>query len=920
MTIDPILIDYLKSGKAWVLVGTGPSIERGYPSWESLAHSAIDLVKAESPNANLSEINSAFKRQDYPFVFDQAISILGSQRVLQYLNGAMVPSRTDKKIYELIAQWPIPVYLTTNFDDEITRSLVAVGQSYISYTNSEDHFGYLVPDLNGAIFKLHGDLRSDTGLILSASQYKAIKDAPEWEYWRTKMTSVFQMSRIVIIGHSLRDAHFKHVLEAAKAGAGVVQPICWIAPDATDNDRKEFLEKYKIRVISYDNRDGEHQNLLRLLESISDFVPKRTSISIKQQIASLINIPVDTNAAAPGFFVFNRLLRENDFDEKRIQSILSALQSVIPQLKELGIFTLQQALSLAGWSDEVPLPKDFSDQICFRAIEQELLLSVGDRYELNPKAEEKANETRRNFEHQRERFIQSLILRGRQKFPALDAQNATRLAHDIESSLTIYFKLGGLSLATTLFSSRKNNSVIPSSIIKFIQEASSKYNDLLMRQAFCTISIDAFAHPESSEREYLGRIAQGFFAFHTLGIFGDVARERLHDAKKTVWLVDSSAQIPALALASPTCSVFRDCFSRFSSMGIRLFSTQKLFEETKEHLWFASTIIGENYSNPYNTIAAARGEPPYRKSNVFLEGFINWQAAGNPNDWNSYLYQIFESSKPDESAIKNALQKLGIEVVRLEDWPGYIDTDCEKAETYVGKIVTKVQTIQATRDYDQIADPKEKATPEAEAMLIVKNERDGCYHIISDLGEHSSSWFISDTSLLNIVEPGNRITWQTGSFLKFASTIFPPTNTQLTDEVFEILLLEFAQAGISLLDEKMVESVFGGIIDQATISIKEQHELYEETIGRKYGEDPNDVMARVPAIYRPLVAIQLSNEMAQVAVSRQKSAEEKREAETKRADSAERQLQYVEKYRKKLEAKKEKRIRKQRRDKSKSKK
>jgi hypothetical protein len=80
------------------------------------------------------------------------------------------------------------------------------------------------------------------------------------------------------------------------------------------------------------------------------------------------------------------------------------------------------------------------------------------------------------------------------------------------------------------------------------------------------------------------------------------------------------------------------------------------------------------------------------------------------------------------------------------------------------------------------------------------------------------------------------------------------------------------------------------------------------------------MMARVPAIYRPLVAIQLSNEMAQVAVSRQKSAEEKREAETKRADSAERQLQYVEKYRKKLEAKKEKRIRKQRRDKSKSKK
>jgi hypothetical protein len=918
--MDPILIDYLKSGRAWVLIGSGPSIERGYPSWGNLAQSTIDLVKAESLNTNLSKINSAFKRRDYPIVFDQAISILGSQRVIQHLNGVMVPSRTDKKIYELLAQWPIPVYLTTNFDDEIQHSLVAVSQSYISYTNSEDHLSYLVPDLNGAIFKLHGDLRSDTGLVLSASQYKAINDAPEWEYWRTKMTSVFQMNRIVIIGHSLRDSHFKHVLEAAKAGAGVVQPICWIAPDATDYDRIEFLKEYKIRVISYDNRDGEHQNLLRLLESISDFVPKRTSISIKQQIASLVNVPIDTNAAAPGFFVFNRLLRENDFDEKRIQSIISALQSVIPRLKEIGFFTLQEALSLSGWPVAMLLPKSFSDQICIRAIEQELLLSVGDRYELNPKAEEKANETRRKYEHQRERFIHSLILRCMQKFPALDLQNATRLAQDIESSLTIYFKLGGLSLATILFSSKKSDFVIPSSIIQFIQEASSKYGDLLMRQAFCTISIDAFVRPGSSEREYLGRIAQGFFAFHTLGVFGDVARERLRDVKKTVWLVDSSAQIPALALASPTCIVFRDCFSRFKALGIRLFSTQKLFEETKEHLWFANTVVGENYSNPYNIIAAARGEPPYRKSNVFLEGFISWQAAGNPNDWNSYLYHIFESPRPDESAIKNALQKLGVEVVRLEDWPGYLDTDCEKAEVYVSKIVTTVKTIKATRDYDQMADPKEKAKPEAEAMLIVKNEREGCYHILSEVGEHSSSWFISDTSMLNVIEPGNRITWQTGSFLKFASTIFPPTSDQLTDKVFEILLLEFAQAGISLLDEKMIEGVFGGVIDQATISIKEQHQLYEETIGRKYGEDPDDVMARVPALYRPLVAVQLSSEMAQVAISRQQSADEKREAETKRADLAEKQLKKVEKYRKKLEEQRERKSRKHRRDKSKSKK
>ena len=491
------------------------------------------------------------------------------------------------------------------------------------------------------LFKLHGDLRSNTGLILSTSQYRAILDAPEWAYWRTKMCSVFQMNRVVIIGHSLRDNHIKHVLETAKAGAGVLQPICWIAPDATDKDRKEFLEQYKIRVISYDNRDGEHQNLFRLLESISDFIPKRTSVYIKQQISNLINNPIDMGSSATGYFVFNRLLPIQDFDEKRILTVISAIQSIIPRLKDVGVFSIKEALNYAGWPEDIVLQKDFSDLICIKAIEQGILTPVKDNFILNPAAEDKAKEQRKIFEYQKDRFINSLSLRVMQKYPALDAKIANRIAQDIESSLTVYFKHAGLSLTTTLFTtSGRSNFVLPSSIIKFIQEASSRYDDLLMRQAFCTISVDAFAHSRSPEREYLGRIAQGFFAFHALGAFGDVARERLRDASKTVWLVDLSAQIPAIALASSTCFVFRDCFTRLKSMGVRLFTTQKLFNETQEHLWYANNVIRENKSNGYLIIAAARGEPPYRKTNVFLEGFINWQAAGNPNDWNSYIYKI----------------------------------------------------------------------------------------------------------------------------------------------------------------------------------------------------------------------------------------------------------------------------------------
>src|ERR1044072_8058359 len=245
--MDSFLIEYLKSGKAWVLVGSGPSNEMGYPSWGKLASAAIEVAKTEGLGHDLRVFDTLLKHQDYPQVFDEAKKIVGGDRLIQALQKELRPTGSGE-IYDLIARWPVPVYLTTNYDDEISAHLTKLGVAYLPYSNSEDHLGHLVPDLNGAIFKLHGDLRSETGLILTRGQYREIEEGNQWQYWRTKMTSVFQMARVVVIGHSLSDRNFKHVLEAAKGGAGVQQPICWIAPDVSPDQVKEYLLKYRIRV------------------------------------------------------------------------------------------------------------------------------------------------------------------------------------------------------------------------------------------------------------------------------------------------------------------------------------------------------------------------------------------------------------------------------------------------------------------------------------------------------------------------------------------------------------------------------------------------------------------------------------------------------------------------------------------------
>ncbi len=45
--MDEFLIDYLRSGQCYLFIGSGPSCQMGYPSWEDLASIAASTAKIE---------------------------------------------------------------------------------------------------------------------------------------------------------------------------------------------------------------------------------------------------------------------------------------------------------------------------------------------------------------------------------------------------------------------------------------------------------------------------------------------------------------------------------------------------------------------------------------------------------------------------------------------------------------------------------------------------------------------------------------------------------------------------------------------------------------------------------------------------------------------------------------------------------
>lgn len=900
--MDAYLIEYLKSGDAWLLVGSGPSTAAGYPGWSTLAKEAVRLCKTEAVGHDLKTLESILNAEKYPDVLGEAASIIGMPRLLEYLRRVFKPQgdgSAGDSIYKQLSRWPAPVYLTTNYDNEITKHLSAAGErSYLSYSNSEEHMSLLIPSFSGAIVHLHGDLRAELGLVLTGTQYKQILTGSEWEYWRTKMTSIFQMNRVIIVGHSLFDPHIRHILEAAKKGSGVVQPVCWIAPDVPFVVVREYLEKYRIRVITYDNRDGTHANLARLIESVSDFVPPRLSIHVSKAVANASVSPLGSDAAAPGFFVFTQLAPYTDFEAKRIEIMIAALKSTMP-LFSTRSFSIEEALQSAGWPKTLPLDPQLSEQVSKRAISENLLEMSGALFVVSAAGLKIVEAEQRQFAHLRARFQQSLQNRLRRLFPSLESPQADDLATDIDVALAGYFREGGLTLASTVLTTGSAvPHVVPSSVLKFINEAAAKYGDHLRRQAFSTVSLQVFLRPESADREYLGRVSQGFFAFHFLGVFGDAAAERLKHIKDTVWLVDSSVQIPAIAANCSIQSTFRDAFSKLTTLGVRVYTTESLFDETREHLWFANNLVKQHGVDSPAAIAAAMGDLPYRKANRFLEGFINWRAAGNPANWEQYLVQISGKASASEDDARTAIAQLPIEVISFTDWPGFQIGDYAEAEDLTQKIVAAYESG-ATR-WSEFADLYKKARPEAEALVIVLGERTGHFHMLSDERQKSNAWFISETSGLNKVAPGQRITWRPEAFLRLLATLAPTIDQAAADKAFEALVWSLAQSGITVLDDRVVAQVFGGVIDQAKLTIQNEHVGYEKVLASKYGEPMDSVMNRVPPSQQPLAALQLANERSAKEAELRSFAQKTAEEATKQLAVAKAELRQLARFKQKL--------------------
>lgn len=150
------------------------------------------------------------------------------QKVCRYLTSIAPPDFSDPaEPHALLAQFPLPIFVTTNYDDFLVRALRAAGKqpnpATCSWSAGMDYDRELFGSLPGLspqhqsplVYHLHGSMGSPKSLVLTESDYLeflakiASNHDTEPLLIPTTVLSAFANNPLLFVGYSLRDWTFR---------------------------------------------------------------------------------------------------------------------------------------------------------------------------------------------------------------------------------------------------------------------------------------------------------------------------------------------------------------------------------------------------------------------------------------------------------------------------------------------------------------------------------------------------------------------------------------------------------------------------------------------------------------------------------------------------------------------------------------
>jgi len=855
-TIDRELVRAINSVRCFALIGSGPSCEIGLPSWHKLAETVISKLDPSSHQEYIDRCHRLLSQKDYPSVFSIIEEAIGMDALLGHVKNVFPSPQCNGTVYSYLDSWPFAVYLTTNYDDCLSEYLRRNNLSFPVRRNSKDDFRALRADSKGVIFKIHGDCSTPADIVLTQGQYNAFRKENERKYWREKIRSVLHMINVVLIGYSASDPDFRDQLEFAKDLASPDHPIFMFAADFQNDEIRRYYTEYNIRIIPYKNPDGTHLELHRVLKRYDPFIAKRGTPHLGQD-------PIDEDKAniASSIFLFTRLnLSDGPTSclKKSYEALIAAEIEKSAQDGQVSLGDLQMALASRLHVTHLD-PQALQEAI--ESLHGRGFVEVAPdqrHYSLSPSGQEALETTRAERKLREEKFAETCRLFIEREYPNLDANARNEVIKQLEAGLVRAFEKRGAEMAQATFGQKKLDFSTATDILEVVNNQRSLIHDDAARAACADLMLEVLLRPTQDMKDRLADLSQGYFAYHALGLDPSCSDERLRMAKEKSWILDSSIILPLLAKHCINHEFALDILDKIKSLGFRLFTTGRLFDEVIDHAVWAIRNFKDN--KPYSPLLlqAASGGPGY-KQNLFIDGYMKWAVQQGEPSLQGYFAACLgnDYDRKTGEGVEEQIKALGIEIVDFYAWPDFKQEKWSDRKEIEEKII-KIRKDRGTYRSD------EQCRAEAEVLILC---------------EGGKVAFLSQSGILDSIDRTRpRITWTPESMYRFLSSFSAVLPSE--DLLYQSMVQDFFYSGFDIVNSNALNQYFSAPVQQSLLNLDEEKDRYESTLGSQEYRRLRDRYDDIPDVQKPFYSMQFAFYVAR----KESEKREKAEARAKRAE------------------------------------
>ena len=539
--------------------------------------------------------------------------------------------------------------------------------------------------------------------------------------------------------------------------------------------------------------------------------------------------------------------------QRAYASIILQIISQLPNNNNIKIEEIKEKLANKTFSTSTINPIAFQEAI--ESLYNESAISFVDddfsMLNLEPTGQNILDDIASKRDLARERFEESCLLFLRNEHSKLTPKQTEAIIEALKLGLVRAYAKRGMEFARAIFTDISVDVSNATDILETINNACPKNFSNDEGMAFADLMVEVMLEPNQNVKDYLAILSQGYFAYHALGLEPKCSAERLKMALDRDWIIDSSVLLPILATNCLNHSYAIDLLTKIQKLGLKCYTTEKLFYEILEHASWAIINFGQVQSDDPRFLQASMATYGY-KQNLFLDGYIKWSLTqGNPS-FREYLKTSIGAEFEEDRirVLKDKIQSLGVLIKDFSDWDG-INLDSFVEVTEVSKVIEQIRSDYGTyRSVNQ-------CTAEAEVFVICQNNK---------------AQFLSQSGVLDrLLRSKTRITWKPEAMYRFLS-LFSTAPTDV-DLLYQCMVQDFYYAGFNIVDRESISLYVKPMINQARMQFDQEKKRYEEALGRTEFSNLKEKFERTPDEQKPFYSLQFSHFVALKEIRKRETAE-----------------------------------------------